>query len=176
MLLEEVISLQNDEIKKGLTDLALSLAPTHAIDFVFNNERSIEGSKYDLKLFHAGVERKQLGKYFYRKPAKDRIKSICFVEHIEDNLHYHGLFSIPKQFHDRFMIRSVHTWLKICPSGHLVITPLPTEPEVYIKSNYAHKEIFKLQNYENFVLHSQFWSFAKKSRNEIAVPHMVYPR
>ena len=173
MLIEELIYLQNDEIKKGLTDLALSLVPTHAVDFAFNRDRSTDGSKHDLKLFHAGIERKLLGKYFYRKPAKDRIKSICFVEHIDSNLHYHGLFSVPNRFHDTFTNKAIKTWVKICPSGHLVITPLPTEPEVYIKSNYAHKELFKLQNSENFVRHSQFWSFAKKSRDEIAVSHLL---
>jgi len=176
MLLEDFISLHNAENKQGLLDLALSLAPTHNIDFNFNRERSIEGSKEEINFFHAGIERKILGKYFYRKPARERIKSICFIEHIDSNLHYHGLVHIPKHYHSKFNNQAIKTWLKICPSGWLEITPIPTEPEIFIKSNYAHKEIFKLQNYENFVLHSEFWSFKKEACDETAVPHMVYPR
>jgi hypothetical protein len=161
MLTEDIIFQQSKEIKQGLTDLAISLAPTHNIDFVFNQDRSIEGTRKDLNRFLMRVETNMLGKFFYRKPADERIKSICFVEHIETNIHYHGLLHIPQHFHDRFTIKAIKAWLKICPSGSLKITPIPTEPEIFIKSNYAHKEIYKLQNYENFVLHSEFWSFKK---------------
>lgn len=194
MLTEELICLQNDEIKKGLTDIAYSLNPTHSIDFVYNYEtdedRQREGiyrkfynkekallrRRGQLNLFHANIERKLLGKYFYKKPAKDRIKSICFPEHINTNVHYHGIFSIPKRYHAKFTNLAILSWLRICKSGHLEILPLITDDQRIGKIDYCHKEIFKLQNYENFVLASEFWSFKKKTYDETTVPHLVYPR
>lgn len=190
MLTEEIIFLKNNEIKQGLTDLAYSLKPTHSIDFIYNYETAIDRQNegrfpkfYDkekallhrrdqLKLFHASIERKLLGKYFYRKPAKDRIKSICFPEHIDTNVHYHGIFSIPNRYHAKFTNLAIMSWFKICKQGRLEILPLITEEQRIGKIDYCHKEIFKLQNYEGFVLHSEFWSFKKKARDEIAVAHL----
>jgi hypothetical protein len=198
MLTEELICLQNDEIKLGLRELANSLNPTHSIDFIYNyrtakdikneiereglyprfynSEKALLRRRDQLKLFHAEIERKLLGKYFYRKPAKDRIKSICFPEHINSNVHYHCIFSIPKRYHAKFTKIAIKIWLNICKSGHLEILPLITDDQRIGKIDYCHKEIFKLQNYESFVLHSEFWSFKKKAHDETAVPHMVYPR
>ena len=191
MLTEEIIFQQNDEIKLGLRELANSLNPTHSIDFIYNYEtdedRQREGfhrkfynkekallrRRDELKLFHASLERKLLGKYFYRKPAKDRIKSICFPEHIDSNVHYHGIFSIPKRYHDKFTNLAIMSWLKICKSGHLEILPLITDDQRIGKINYCHKEIFKLQNYESFVLHSEFWSFKKKAHDKTTVSNLL---
>lgn len=194
MRIKEVIYLQNDEIKQGLTDLTDSLNPTHSIDFIYNyetakdrqregrflkfydKEKALQRRRDQIKLFHASIERKLLGKYVYRKPAKERIKSICFPEHIDTNVHYHGIFSIPKRYHVKFANLAIMTWLKICKSGHLEILPLTTHEQRLGKINYCHKEIFTLQNYENFVLYSEFWSFKKEACDETSVPHMVYPR
>jgi|GEM_PF-6645888 len=194
MLIEEVIYLQNDEIKQGLTDLTYSLNPTHSIDFIYNyetaedrkregrflkfynKEKALQRRKGQINLFHADMERKLLGKYFYRKPAKDRIKSICFPEHIDSNVPYHGIYSIPNKYHAKFTNLAIISWLKICRSGHLEILPLTTTEQRIGKINYCHKKIFTLQNYENFVLHSEFWSFKKEAHDETTVPRMVYSR
>ena len=194
MLIEDVLIQRNEQIKEALRDFANSLKPTHSIDFVYNyettedrkregfyrkfynKEKVLERRRNDLKRFHEIVERKLLGKYYYRKHAKYRIKSICHPEHLDSNPHYHGIFSIPKRYHAKFIKIADDAWKEICKSGHLEILPLITDDQRKGKISYCHKEVFKIQNYENFVLHSEFWSFKKNTCDKTTVPHLVYPR
>lgn len=160
---DEKIYIENAEIKKGLIDLAQSLRPTHKIDLIFNAEISLNSAHRKIKYFDTQVHRKLLGKYYYKKPSHRRIISICFPEHIDNNLHYHGIIWVPEKFHDTFENTAIIAWLRACKSGYLEIGKLQTPSDIRQATNYCLKEIYKLQNYEHFVLSSQFWSSRIKS-------------
>ena len=163
MYTDEKIYAENAEIKDGLITLAQSLRPTHKVDLIFNADISLRSACRKIKHFDTQVHRKLVGKYFYKKPADQRIISICFPEHIDSNLHYHGVFRVPEQFHDKFQITAILAWLRVCQSGHLTISGLQNPSDIHQATNYCLKEIYKIQNYEHFVLSSEFWSSKIKS-------------
>jgi hypothetical protein len=104
-----------------------------------------------------------LGKYYYKKPANRRIFSICFPERLESNFHYHGVFRVPSTLQSTFETTAMLEWFKVCRSGELTIRQISDAEAIKEATDYCLKEIYKIQNYENFVLSSQFWSPKIKS-------------
>jgi len=180
MFTDEKIYSENSEIKDAIIEFALSLRPTHKIDIIFNKGLSDKASAKSqanlpdqkislpaayrkIKQFDAQVHQQLLGKYFYKKPFSRRILSICFPERIEKNFHYHGVFRVPANLQVNFETTAILEWFRVCRSGELVIRPLNDAEAIKQATDYCLKEIFKIQNYEHFVLSSQFWSPKIKS-------------
>jgi hypothetical protein len=168
----------------ALIDLALTIMPSHKIDIVFNTVRSnkakprknkknkerklsINAARRLLRLFDAEINKYFLGKYYYKKPSCRRILSLLFPENIDSNLHYHGVFYVPKEFHDEFEKIAILTWLKVNKSGSLKIRPLLTKADIHQATDYCIKNIYVFQNYEQYVLSSEFWSSKMKG----SLPH-----
>lgn len=72
------------------------------------------------KLFFR-VDRKLFGTKFAERPER-RTQGVFFFEHVETNIHCHGLLAIRPECHDRFMSMFPvdgrgGPWSKVCPSG-----------------------------------------------------------
>ena len=168
------------EIKDAIIAFAISLQPTHKIDIIFNKglsdskavksqtcfphqKISLPAAYRKIKQFDAQVHQEFLGKYFYKKPDNRRIFSICFPERINKNFHYHGVFRVPASLQGNFETTAMLEWRRVCSSGDLVIRPINDADAIEQATDYCLKEIYKIQNYEHFVLSSQFWSPKIKS-------------
>ena len=85
----------SNEIERWLYEIE----PTHFLTFIFNRnfasssgvEPLIEYSKQKLDKFCKYLNKKLLGKYWYRIDPNEHFFMVSFPQNIHSNLHYHGV-------------------------------------------------------------------------------------
>lgn len=178
MYTDEKLIAESSAFRRALIDLVVSIKPTHFATMAINHEKSIymkKNDKYEvkrllhpdlsiearnrlLKHFHSNLEQNIFRtKYFYKMPKEMRVQSICFPEHSNRNIHYHGLFVIPDIFQSNVEFEAIKAWQKVCKKGTIQMVKLQSPEDIYRTTNYSLKEIYKQQNYESFVIASEFW-------------------
>jgi hypothetical protein len=144
-------------LQEALGELVLSIAPNM---FVTLKPNDPEITKYRvrrlLRYFHASIDRKCMGNYYYRAPLTERSLSIGFVEHINSEIHYHLMMRVQPRYLPRFEIYGGQIWKQICPSGTSKLCKISTRFDLERISAYVRKETFKAENYENFVITTEF--------------------
>lgn len=80
----------------------------------------MEARSHVAKLF-VRVDRKLAGTKFNQRPDR-RMRGVFFFEHVETNIHCHGLLTVPAERHEKFMTMFPADgrggpWSKVCPSG-----------------------------------------------------------
>jgi len=81
---------------------------------------SVERARQDVGALLARVDRRLLGTRFHKKPDQ-RTTGVFFFEHVERNLHAHGLIRVPParllDFHRLFPSERGGPWNDIVPAG-----------------------------------------------------------
>lgn len=146
------------DLKKAVRKLVISIQPTAFATAVFNDYASLDRGRNALKHFHREVDRKLLGKHYYRATPAKRTFFLAFPEHLNSNLHYHLPIRPPKGSLERLLEVAPKIWKKICIKGNLQIELISTERDLRKVSYYVTKDCFMEQNYESFVLSNE-WCF-----------------
>lgn len=87
----------------------------------FNRQTGLMAARKQVRDVFFRVERKLIGTKFNQRPER-RTRGVFFFEHVETNIHCHGLLAIPDERHDRFMSMFPADgrggpWSEVCPSG-----------------------------------------------------------
>lgn len=146
------------ELKEAVRQLVLSTEPKIFATTVFNDYASPERGRAALKRFHANLDRKLFGPYYFQTRKEKRTFFFAFPEHINSNLHYHLLIRPPADHSDRIISVAPKIWKKICPQGNMKIGLLSTEEDLRKVSYYTTKDCFIEQNFEHFVISNEFIS------------------
>ena len=157
MVFEDNLFYQRQrEIITATRELALSIDPIFFATAAFNDFASLQRGYDALKFFHSKLDRKLLGKHYYKQPRKNRTLFLAFPEHIESNLHYHLVIARPHLNEQRVLNLAPVVWQKVCRMGDLKIDSLKENDDVRATSFYSTKDVFKEQSYENFIISTQF--------------------
>lgn len=151
-------------LQASLTDVILNLRPNIFLTLVFNRETSPTFARNSLKHFFSNVERRCLGKDYYKQAPAERLIAVAFPERLTSNFHYHVIGHLPRQQLVTVPIYAKVTWSRLCPAGSLVIDHLGDDIDCAKAASYSCKEVFKAQNYENFIVSTEFWNSSLKGR------------
>jgi hypothetical protein len=156
----ESISFHNNrqELKKALRELVLSTEPRVFATAVFNDYASTDRARSALRRLHANLDRKIFGRYFYKTAPQKRTFFFAFPEHVRSNLHFHLMIRPPANSTDRLLTVAPAIWKKICPQGNLKLCPLDREDDLRMTSYYSVKDSFIEENFERFIISSEFCS------------------
>lgn len=150
------------ELQESLIELARGLRPNIFITLVFNREIAPLGARKTLKHFYSNIERRCLGKHFYRAPPEERLIAVAFPEHLSSNFHYHVVAHLPRRQLATFQVYAKCTWKALCEGGSIVLATVQAEKDRSSITSYCCKEAFKAQNYENFIISTEFWNSSLK--------------
>ena len=156
MEFREILFRDITKISEAMVTLIQDQSCNYFITMTFNQPLSLTTTKKILKNFHAAIETILLGKHFYKRKS-DRLFSISFIEHIQSNPHYHGYFRVEKRFERRFKRYAESAWKDVCQFGGIVVAERHDE-QLKKTAAYVKKELFKVNNYENFVVSTDFHS------------------
>lgn len=160
---ENYIYAHREELRDSLVELCRDkIKPNYFITLAFNRRANTYTAKRNLKHFFSGIEQKTLGRHFY-KTNDSRIRAIAFAEHIKSNFHYHILATVPEKYKVLFNMYAKFIWQKEVPSGDIKIDYLKQSQDVFATSSYCTKEIFKAENYQNFILATELWNVSLSS-------------
>tara|TARA_B100000989_G_C19447988_1_gene430417 strand:- start:425 stop:955 length:531 start_codon:yes stop_codon:yes gene_type:complete len=151
---------------RELRDWLLTIPFTHFITFNFNRQATHKSATNALRKWHAGIDRRMLGRHFNKLDASNRTFFWAFFEHAETNLHAHALVICHKaEFND--LAQAV--WKCVIPSGTLDISRDLTEMTQFLKQPEIVEQYYNtqaqrdLQNIVSYVLKEQWKDVAYDS-------------
>jgi hypothetical protein len=117
--------------------------------------RSLNAPRF-FKEYHYELDRVLFGKYFYKNPIDQRTFFIAIPEHPNCNIHFHLLMIVPREKQVKFELHAKSVLHKILPSASMHIAKLKTETDIRMTTFYSCKDSINLENYENFIISTQF--------------------
>ncbi len=121
----------------------------------FNRATNWEGTRRNLKDWHARVDRQLLGGRWAKK-TKQRTFFIACSEGGETNLHWHLLAKVADGKQERFENCAAELWKQMVKSGSLDVQKLHAKPDEVRTANYTTKELWRDEAIEHFVLSTEF--------------------
>ena len=98
---------------------------TFGITLNWNQEKTLGRARQDLRLLFRDVDRKMLGSRFNRRAESLRAQGIFAYEHVQSNIHAHGLFKVAPGRNDvvgkLFDGERPVLWTNIVPSGTICL-------------------------------------------------------
>lgn len=128
---------------------------THFVTLAFNRMETIDSARKNLNKFHAKLDRKILGKNYYKKPKDQRTFFVAFIEHMNSNFHYHLLLKTPNQYISRLEFHLDSSWQKVVNSGSSNVQAIYDHRGC---TSYCLKEQSNLKHFNNFILSHEFLS------------------
>ena len=155
--------LTRKELQHAMRLFTVNLDPAYFVTANFNvPNMTLKQSRDALCEFDKRMNRRFYNKKFCHQQASDRLFFIAFPEHINSNLHCHLLTRVPQQLKPRFEIYAAYEFKKVIPSASLRVDKLRTSDDIRKASYYACKENFKIENYDNFIISTEFSNSKKK--------------
>jgi len=146
------------ELQIALRTFSVNLNPTFFVCLNFNTQMTHRSAKRLLSRFQRKLDRKLFGKRFYKLPRERRIFFLAMPEGIYSNYHYHMLLTLPPKAEDYF-VNNAERYLKyVLPAASLQISKLATATDERMTSFYSCKDAIYAENYNNFVVSTQFAS------------------
>lgn len=145
-------------LRNFITDMNLPLF----ITISFNTEMTYRRAVKVLNELQKNLDRKMFGRRFFKKSKDDRIFFIAVPEHFNSNLHFHKLLKIPKHKELFFIFNAWFYLRQLVPSATIQISRLTTAEDVRATSFYSCKDAINSENYNKFVISTQFASFKKR--------------
>jgi hypothetical protein len=146
------------ELKEAIRQLVHSTHPKVFATAVINDFSSPERARNLIKRFHKNVDYTFYGKNFYRVSKSKRTFFFAFPEKLNSNFHYHLLLTPPIGKTEHFIEIANPIWKKLCPAGNIKIDLINTEEDLRKVSFYTTKDCFIEQNFENFIISTEFCS------------------
>ena len=128
----------------------------------FNKYLSTDAAYTLLRKFHRELDRTLFSKRFYEVPEEQRTFFIAMPEHLNSNFHYHMLMKPPALAFKTFSDAASSVCSKNFPASSFHISKLNSTDDVRKTSFYSCKDLINQENYETFVVSTQFLSSKKK--------------
>lgn len=128
------------------------------VTLAFNQKStSADYARNTLKRFSARLDRVLLGSDWCKKPCHERTAFFAYPEHMSSNFHYHLVMVVNEK--DKQDIATVidKCWQNLVYSGSTDVQCFTDHetPEKGVK--YCLKDQIKNENYENFIVNSEFF-------------------
>jgi hypothetical protein len=117
--------------------------------------RSISAPRF-FKDYHQRLDRKLFGNTFYLNQLDKRTLFFAFPEHINSNLHFHMPIWVPHREQVKFEIYAQPILHTILPGASIHIARVETLTDQRKISFYSCKEAIFSENFENFVISTEF--------------------
>lgn len=108
------------------------------------------------------LEQAIFGRRFYKLPPSERLFFIAMPEHMNGNFHHHLLMRLPPE---RALYILLNAWFhlrQILPGATIMIKRLATADDVRATSFYSCKDSWNEENFNKFVISTEFASYKKK--------------
>lgn len=104
--------------------------------------------------FHARIDKKLLGRKFYKKPTRDRTLLLAVPERLSGNYHYHVFVRPPPGLQNMidFINLAPKIWKNLCKNGDVEFEYLREDVNLIKTSRYSSKELWRLDNQDNVVI------------------------
>ena len=124
----------------------------------FNRETTPQAGRAILSRWLQKMERKLFGKYYWKKRNEDRIFFIAFPEigGQTNQFHYHILLNLPINRKNDFLTFAPKFWENNVLGGTLDVNYLENELDVKKTVNYSSKDLWQPNNYNNFIVSTEF--------------------
>jgi len=143
-------SLSSTELVRALRELLGNLNPNFFLTMEFGGEIKLDAAKRHLNNFFYKIERNlNNDSYFYRLSPELRISGLVFVEHLDSNLHFHSLTTVPTRA-DKFVRNAQTKWASVVNRGSIEVVKILSLNDHLRTSSYSTKEAYKQINYNNF--------------------------
>lgn len=148
---------QNKQLQNAYKDFVKSQHCNYFVTANFNRNTTINGARKALKHWAAKIDRKLLGKNWAKIATDERLHFFACAEHINSNLHWHLLLKITdKNKRNSFEHVAAKYWREIVECGNMQIDFLETEKDNAKASSYLSKELWKSNNYNQFIISREF--------------------
>jgi hypothetical protein len=129
----------------------MALEPSHFVTFNFGYTVKPLDAFPRMKGACCAVERRALGRLFYKHRRKKRLIVLGFPEHFDTNMHWHCVARVPAEMEDVFTEAIAKSWLKLVPRGQIDESPIENLESV---SSYCTKRLHLDGSLENAFLYS----------------------
>jgi hypothetical protein len=145
-------------LKQSMSKLIDGFVSNYFLTANFNREISYETAMELLKKWHNKLDRILYGKYFYKKKPEDRTFFFAFQEigGKSGKLHFHLMVKVPSGRESDFEKLASSIWEKMIPSGDLDVRHLPSELDRFKTGRYSCKDLWRQENYQNFIVSTMF--------------------
>lgn len=102
------------------------------ITFVFNTNISPESAQKRIDFWCQKINRKIAGPRWHKKDRSDLLQIFFNAEHINSNIHYHGLIKLPNNntWSKWKLLWLMHTlWAKLSPAGNIDLKKILTQSD-----------------------------------------------
>ena len=152
------------ELQAALSNFVQNFGARFFVTLNFNCWMPVCDARQALSRFHSVMDKKQLGRNFYKRKPEERTFFIALPEHFNSNFHYHLLMNPPPQSsfgRFRYFMYARRKWRTIHPGGSIDVKEIYSLNKLSV---YCCKETWKKQNYGNFVISNEFIKGASKSK------------
>lgn len=148
------------EIRKHLWEMFEGHSWHFLVTFAYNREKPI--SLFDARkligFWLQRMDRKVLGAQYLKK-LSDRANLMGMFEHVDDNIHLHGLFLSPRRVpalsREEIETLGNRFWKKLIPSGDLDVRLITAQEGA---RKYLTKEVYNRGDQERLLVWTEFWS------------------
>ncbi len=132
----------------------------------FNRVTTPSNGRDKLKAWSSFIDRKLLGRNYYKKPDDQRLFFVAIPEVGAGSihLHYHLLAKLPESRHEQFPLIAESTWKHFVPEGSLYVQRIAnTAEDLKRVVAYDTKDIWKQNNFDNLFFSTEFSSQQKEA-------------
>mgnify|MGYP000848867969 CR=1 FL=1 len=104
--------------------MAVTIRPNGYLTLVTNSEGSPASIRKDLKSLLARIDRASLGPRWQKRPKDERTEGVFILEHVETNIHAHGMLRLPQNDDNDIHMIIGTNWGKLCPGGNSLLLPV----------------------------------------------------
>lgn len=108
---------QNKQLQDAWVEFTAAFKPTFFVTLTDPTERNLTVMKSLLSKYCGRIDRALLGKKFEFLPAEERTDGIFFIEHVESNIHAHGLLRVPQVSEEALGALTKKQWHRVCRDG-----------------------------------------------------------
>lgn len=128
---------------------------THFVTVAFNEQTTDASATRLLRRFHQRLDQKLFGRRFFKRPPDARTFFIAVPEQAA-NLHYHMLFRVPPDVHERFTAELPAIVKSVAKAASYDIQPIPTAEDKARIASYITKDAYQQRSIGNFIVSSEF--------------------
>jgi len=146
------------QLKQSAIEFIADFDSNYFLTANYNREISYEIAVQLLKKWHKKVDRILYGEYFYKKNPEDRTFFIACQEigGKTGKIHFHLMVKVPSGREADFEKIAARTWKKLIKSGDLDVRDLPEEIDRIKAGRYSCKDLWRQENYQNFIVSTMF--------------------
>ncbi len=107
----------NKKLQQAWAEFAETFEPNFFVTLTDPTEPHLATMREKLGKLCGRIDRAVLGKKFARRLPHERTDGIFFIEHVDSNIHAHGLLRVPNASFEEFDALTKMQWHRVCRDG-----------------------------------------------------------